>query len=440
MIERERAARTKEQLDADYCSDVTREGGGRLICRNQQTVFIFQFPRTAILALCVAINLGSYCLAPLSLVAQNINDTASADSLLTAKEIADIQEMFKGRPKEAQYAIALLTKQRRRVRDLTLNPGELRKQLILLIEKMRAANAPGSMSAFRDVRGKLINELRWLENNRVGIPIDLGNEMAETLLEIYSKGPAHERVADSLPIEVAAKYGDSLKVKRHLIRLLDGNDDKRRAITVQALKWTQSLKDDNGIYSALHRSFSKNGGRDTVVLAAMARVDGARALPLLLQEIESTQDVGHFQKCTALLSGYGRFELLEHALRRIKDFQRVPPAHDANPMLGISPELLVRYVEAAEGTQLEVALDALTMTAVASAESYPVLLKKLTSGGRNTRKAVLGFFERGISSGSYDDGGTFDEIQRYADGEPDLSLKGRAQKIIDNLRGNSGRK
>lgn len=318
-------------------------------------------------------------------------------------------------------------------------PQKLRADLDGILRNMRQNNAASTATKFTAAREELSTKLYQLQQNRVPIPPEVGNPLAEALINIYEDRRKYDNNRDFLPIEVAATYGDSPAVKRYLTRLLKETSGRERTLVLVSLAWSQNLRGDAELYSVLEGMYRAEGHIDPVILGVMSRLDRKKALPLVLKEVETTKDVKLFNKGADLISEYGRPELLEVVIRRVPEFPRKSWGAEDNPTLGIYPELLLKYLEQAEGTKLDQGLHALGQSIIALRGSAPLIQKKLKSPDPRSRRAVADFLREGAALSVLSEESivraTHEAAQRETDGDARRALEAAAKALREKVEG-----
>lgn len=365
---------------------------------------------------------------------------ASASEVgLSEQEKAQIREMGIARPAETEKTIQKLDAERKEASRRRQNPGAVRDLILPLLQRLEKANRPDSLQEFQAVRLELSDKLRALKSQRVSIPRDLGNQLAERVLLIYEARAKFSDLPDYFPIEVAAEYGSSPTVKRFLTGILRGQKGPAREYAINRLAWSQSLRGDPEIFDILNGLYRDEWKSNPAILGTMSRLDREKALPLVVQEIQTTDDVGLFNKGADLISEYGRTELLDHVLKRVKDFPKAALAAENNPTTGIYPELLVRYIDQASGERLEWGLGALEQNAQAILKGYSVLARKLQSPDARSRKAVAACLANLAIDGKVSAPRVSADLQGQQNREPDAGLKEEIRQSLENIKRRTAR-
>lgn len=364
---------------------------------------------------------------------------SASEAGLSEQEKAQLREMGKARPAETEWAIKKLDEERREASRRRQDPGDIRDLLLPLLHRVEKANRPDALPEFQSVRLELSDKLRALKSQRVAIPRDLGNELAEGVLAIYQARAKFRNSPDYFPIEVAAEHGSSPSVKRFLAGMLRGPKGPERDYVINRLAWSQSLRGDAEIFEALHKLYRNEWQDDPAILGTMSRLDREKALPLIVREIQTTDDVGLFNKGADLISEYGRTDLLDHVLKRVSAFPKASLVADNNPTYGIYPELLLRYIEHATGERLEWGLGALEQNAQAILKGYPVLTQKLQSSDVRSRKAVASCLANLALGGKVSASKVTEDLQAQVNRENDAGLREEIRRSLESLKRRNAR-
>jgi hypothetical protein len=341
-------------------------------------------PSSVALAIFIAISL----LSPPSVLAQQ----TSADGMSTQEEQQMREAGKKLPPAELERLISEIKARRHKAANYRAAPTKTRKELVSIIDRMRKENTASSAKRFAADRDELGSRIYWFSQNHVAIPSDVGNQVAEALIDIYAKRPP---TADHLPISVAAKLGSSARVKAYLIKILQGPRGPERSQALSALAHTLNLRGDTELYSTLEKELTRrDGDNDLPVLGAMKGIDGERTLPILLSKVDKTTSVRRFIAISGALSQYKRPAVLEHIIRRIPDFPRKSWGDPENATLGIADDDLLHYIKDADGENLKLALYTLDQDASALRKCAPVLLSRLDKGAPQSRRVVAGFLKQ----------------------------------------------
>lgn len=311
--------------------------------------------------------------------------------------------------------------------------------LLAIVSRMAAVNKADSRKEFSEARQELSDKLFQLDRLKGTVDPNKGSELADKLIALYDARRSFDSGPDHLPISVAAKYGSSQKAKRYIQdRLKEPGDARKRALV--SLAWTKTLKGDPEIYESLKALFTDDNPDRIVVLATMSRVDRKKALPLVVREAEMARDVTTFNKASDLICEYHDPALLDHVLPRVKDFPRAPWASLKNPTLGIHPELLLKYVEQAQGPKLQNGLDALEMSVDALNNAYPVLKGKLERDSVDSRRAVAKTMRRLSEKGAFRRPGEADDLDKIAGAESTADIRDELRKAAQQARKGAGRR
>lgn len=360
---------------------------------------------------------------------------ASASEVgLSEQEKAQLREMGKARPAETEKTIQKLDEERKEASRRRQTPGAVRDLILPLLQRLEKANRPDALQEFQTVRLELSDKLRALKGQRVSMPRDLGNQLAERVLLIYEARAKFRDSPDYFPIEVAAEYGSSPSVKRFLTGILRGQRGPEREYAINRLAWSQSLRGDPQIFEILNGLYRDEWQSNPAILGTMSRLNREKALPLIVREIQTTDDVGLFNKGADLISEYGRTELLDHVLKRVKDFPKAALAAENNPTTGIYPELLIRYIEQASGERLEWGLGALEQNAQAILKGYPVLARKLQNPDARSRKAVAACLANLAVDGKASAARVSEDLQAQLNREPDARLKEEIHRFLESIK------
>lgn len=359
---------------------------------------------------------------------------SAAEAGLSEQEKAQLREMGKAQPAETERAIQKLDEERRDASRRRQNPGVIRNLLLPLLHRLERANRANALQEFQAVRLELSDMLRTLRGQRVPVPRDLGNELVEGILTIYQARAEYRNLPDYFPIEITAEFGSSPSAKRFLTVILRGPKGPEREYLINRLAWSQSLRGDAEIFDVLHGLYADEWETNPAILGTMSRLDREKALPLLIREVQTTDDVGLFNKGADLISEYGRTDLLDHVLKRVNAFPKAALAADDNPTNGIYPELLLRHIENATGERLEWGLGALEQNAQAILKGYPVLTQKLQSSEVRSRRAVAACLANLALGGKVSAPKIIEDLKAHMDREKDPDLREHIRKSVEGMQ------
>lgn len=328
------------------------------------------------------------------LIAGNSYAGSAADDAAFERLKQQIREQSKDNPAEGEQLITSLEADRILARRYAEKPEELERDLLAIVTQLAELNTPAHVEKFAEARSDLQDKIEWLAQQKVPVSVATANKVAHSVFDIYEKRASFTNLPDALPITVAAKFARSERTKSFLKRVLAGPEGELKQHALVELAWSRSLKGDDEIFVALERMLKTDDKNYGAILGAMSRLDRKRALPIVLNLVDTTNDLERFTKGSDILSEYGRVELLDHPLARLGDFRRSGLASRNNPTLGIYPELLLKYIEQAEGKRLERGLAALGQSVNALAKCEPVIRKKLESPDAATRRSVADFLSR----------------------------------------------
>lgn len=368
-----------------------------------------------------------------------ISAATTSDEVAFERLKKQIREADRNNPAEAEQVIQRLEADRQAAKHLREHPEEMELLLTSFVSRMKEANSPTKSAEFSAAREALQAKLEWFAQNKVLLAPNVGNKLAHTILEIYEQRESFSPIPDSFPATVTAKYANSPRAKAFLLQILDGPSEELRRHTLTELAWSNSLKGDKDIFEGLARRRKVDDKNSSAILGAMSRLDRARALPILLQEIDTTKDIRRFTQDSDILSEYGRVELLDHPLSRIKDFPRGAWATTKNPTIGIYPELLLRYIGSANGEKLESALYALEQSVEALEKSGPTIRAKLQNPEPLNRRATAQFVLRMRDVPIYRDSKTLEVISAVSSRESDGPSRQALQEFLSHARSRKGR-
>lgn len=345
-----------------------------------------------------------------------------------------IREQSKENPAEGEQVIAGLEADRKAAKRFREHPEELEHELTSLVEPMRRTNTPTTLNEFADAREAFQSKLEWCFQNEVPVPLKAANKIAHDVLDIFEARQSFSALPDALPITVAARYARSPRTKSYLLRVINGPSDELKRHALTELAWSRSLKGDKEIFEGLAKLRENDEENSGAILGAMSRLDRKRALPILLHEISTTKNIRRFTQDSDILSEYGRAELLEHVLIRIKDFPRRGLADPKNPTIGIYPELLLKYIESVEGQKLELGLSALEQSVEALAKCGPTLRKKLQSSHVSSRRVAAKFILRMERVPALHSSEFLEGIETLSGNEEDESARQTLREILSQAR------
>jgi hypothetical protein len=342
-------------------------------------------------------------------------------------------------PAETTVILKGLNADRQRILKYRAHPEEIEKDLMPLVENMRIQNSSATLMEYAHAQSALKKQLTWLFQYGVVPPVSTGNKIAEAVMDICAEHKKYWPHPNYFAGEVAAKYGNSRKVKDYLFGILQGPPGPERDALLIDLAWSTSFVNDQDLYRILLDLYNGKRERTPPLLAVMTRLNREKALPVLLQEIDTTTDIRTFTQDEDILSQYHRPELLDHPLRRVKDFPRTGWGDIHNPTLGIYSDLLLKYIQNAEGDQLELGLAALEQSVDTLMKSYPVIREKLTSANPASRRATAKFLLRAVNVATFQHPDTVTDIERINQSETDPEIRQTLLKAVRQLRSTPNR-
>jgi len=294
---------------------------------------------------------------------------------------------------------------------------------------MKRHSSPEDATEFRKYRDKLGDRIHWFEQNRVPIGMEIGNPLAENLIEAF-KG--HNPALDHLPISVAGKYSNSAKTKEYLLsRLREGERPEQDAV-LHTLAWSNFWPKDPDFFSVLEYLLSRRGGEDTFVLYDLLVIDRDRAQPILMKIVDTTKSAVVFYKVSGMVASFKRTDLLERLFRRVREIP-LESRSSVPGLCNVPPETVLDYIRGAEGEKLAFALDAFTETHAAIRDGYPLLVAKLSSKDVVSRRAVAHCMSVLARQGTWTNHQAFSDLKDFVSRETDESALKEAQETIRYL-------
>lgn len=332
-------------------------------------------------------------------------------------------------PDKVDRLIAGIKARRKEAAAYRANPSKVRDELLPLAEEMKKHSSLGNVTEFREYRDKLGSRIQWFEQNQVPIGLDIGNPLAEDIIEAF-KG--HDPALDHLAIRVAGKYSNSAKTKEYLLsRIKEGGRPEQDSV-LHTLAWSKLWAQDPDFFSALEDLLSRRGGEDAFVLSDLLVIDRERALPILMKIVDTTKSGVVFYQVSSMVASFKRTDLLERLFRRVREI----PLEDRSSVPGlcnVPPEALLDYIRAAEGEKLAFALDAFAETHAAGRDGYPLLVAKLSSANVVSRRAIVHCISTLVRRGSWTNRQVLSDLKDHVTREADEDAQKEAQETIGYL-------
>lgn len=215
---------------------------------------------------------------------------------------------------------------------------------------------------------------------------------------------------------------------------MEGSDQEKKTAALTALTWSQALKKDPEMYSAVERLYQKEGDQNDDILPVLQSIDREKALPEIVKLTDTTKNLRTFQGASSMISAYHRTDLLDHVLNRMNDFPKQGRGTLRNPTIGIDPQLLLQYAKESEGEKFRTALGALHQTARAYSQSYPIIKSKLKSNDAASRSAAVEFLNRGFAEDIFVSNDTLQDLQQVEQSEGDPDVKKKTGIAIQTLK------
>lgn len=323
--------------------------------------------------------------------------------------------------------IRRLEADRRRAAELNRDPAKLHGIVIPLARKLQ--KVPVGSEASGRARSELKRELSWLRHHLVHIPQDVGNELAEVVIQTYNAYAGAR--PDYLSLEVAARYGNNRAVKDFLARILQkGTKDEKRALLTE-LAWSESLRGDQEIFHLLKGMYQRETGKRSPILAAMRRIDAGRTLPMVLADLDTTRDPEALVSLGGIVCAYDRLDLTERVLGKVREFsRRGSGGARVDPSLAVYPEQFLKYLVVAEGEKLALALGVLEKNPLALGQSHSLLLEKLDKGSVADRRVILRFWKRVTVFEEFADADILTDMKSRFHRESNNGVKADLQAVI----------
>ena len=374
----------------------------------------------------------SLFLVPASIHAQAGSTTGDDASFEKFKQ--EVRESGKDNPDETKTLLEHFDADRQRLKKYRAHPEEIEKDLAPLIERLRVKNSSTTIMEFAHAQSALKKQITWLFQNGVMPPTDVGNRMSEEIMDIYAEHKKFWNIPTYFPMEFVARYGNSRKVKNYVFGILNGPSKEERDEMLSDLAWSGSFVDDQELYDVLMGIYKKEGESTALPLAVMSRLNRKKALPIVLHEIDTTTKIKTFTQDEDILSEYHDPNLLDHPLRRIKDFPRTSWTDIKNPTLGIYSDLLLKYIQNADGERLELGLAALEQSVDTLMKSYPVIREKLKSANPASRRAAAKFLLRSTDVSIFNRPEITDELEAISSSETDSETQQATRVAVQKLR------
>lgn len=360
-----------------------------------------------------------------------------ADGSLSEKEKADIRKSWKNNPEQAEIVIKALEARRKETAEYRSNPDNMRQELMALVDRLGEHNKSGD-TQFQQVWMDLDKKLQLYQapepSQRLSMPPNLGNELAERLIDIFNKRRSYMSHGGTFDIKIAGQYGNSRKVKDHLVAILANSDQEKRTAALMALTRSRTMKKDSEMYAAVERLYQREGEQNEDILPVLQSIDREKALAEIVKLTDTTKNLRTFQGASSMISAYHRTDLLEHVLNRMNDFPKQGRGTLKNPTIGIDPQLFLQYVKESEGEKLKIGLGALRQTARAYSQSYPIIKSKLKSPDAVSRGAAVEFLHRGFAEDIFVSDEALKDLQQMEQSEGDPDVKKKVSTATQTLK------
>lgn len=212
--------------------------------------------------------------------------------------------------------------------------------------------------------------------------METSRKLSEELVNAYAHPPAkdpYSPVARRNIIQTIALYGDDEVAKTFILRLLEkGSADERgAALAVVGVLGVTGADIYDKIQDLAKRRIIKPEERTTLLV----RVNKERALPEVLKEVASSRDKKLvLYSAWALQEYYRKPEYYSVILPRLRelDFGKPGTFKNTNGLFWMRADLFAQYVDSAQGTELQLALQfMLAHEEVRNPSSTPALVRKL---------------------------------------------------------------
>lgn len=274
--------------------------------------------------------------------------------------------------------------------------------------------------------------VRVLDRRGIGIPIDVINNAAETLLSQYAARQKTRPGWYLSAADFAIKRSTSPVVRNFIMKGLEKEPSGEQDQILNSLYWTPRYRSDKEVYDRVLKLVRSNKGDKYQRLALLAHLDRERTFPMLRKLVKEARTVAEFNKLASILSSDRTVEAMELILNRVNDFPAVPMDSDRSPTEGIYTEPLLDYIRQVEDERLETALDVVLRTP-ARIWSYPILAEKLKSASPRSRKAVMSCLKRLFAAGDFVGKESLDALNEHLEKEPDEKVRAEGQAALNEL-------
>ncbi len=292
----------------------------------------------------------------------------------------------------------------------------------------------------------IFSEILWsLSSDSSRLSQNQANQAADILLPLFNLQRYKLLDRGEVIADFIFRYGETRQAKSFILGILNG-DAPQQTLTKRAvigLYWGRTFRQDREIFDALLKIANRASGdlRDDLTytaLGALAKVDAARASPVLKKKIERSVDIFNFNKVGSIVSDTQQPELMKALFIKYRTFKFVDPSLNGNPSIGISKEATVEFIAKAENQDLEQGLDVLFRIGGHPPLSRHILLDKLESSNPRNRKAVLNYLSNEIRRGAFIDDSMHAVLNAHLQKEPDVEaaaiIKKSLREIQDRLR------
>lgn len=215
----------------------------------------------------------------------------------------------------------------------------------------------------------------------------LSRELVNLYRQTKDKDFSHPSIRRRLIYDIV-RYGDNETAKPFAINLLEnGTAEERTEVlrVVGAPGGVGGAEIYDKVADLANRGVIPKDGRASV----LARIDKQRALPEILNDIESAQDKLQFISSARTLQNlYRQPENFKRVLPRLKalGLDKRGSFRGGNGLFWIDAALLTNYVESAKGQELVLALEIINADSTLCAPgAVPTLIKKLSEADPRTR-------------------------------------------------------
>lgn len=277
-------------------------------------------------------------------------------------------------------------------------------------------------------------------SGRMRMPAATRKNLSEELTDLYVRTKdadfSHPAIRRGLIYNVV-RYGDNEVGKPFILRILDRGTEGERTEALRALGAPGGISGPE-IYTKVEELARRGVIKQEAKTTYLARIDKARALPQILNEISSTSDKRVFlYNAWALQDYYKRPEDFKKTIPRIKHFGLAKKGSfdgKSNGLFWIDAKLLAAYVDTAQGEDLRLALELMNQhSALIRPTSVPALSKQLDAADRRIRILVGQALETAADYTLEDASGIKALLRGAVDKEQDAEVKRLLQDSVSRI-------